>query len=152
MVSILGEGGVGKTRLSMAVAEAVAEDLDATPFVDGVWFVSCAAIAASAATQEQLAISIGAAVGIQFQGAKSAFEQLTDYIAKKAMLLIIDNFEHLEAYFWLLELLLQRAKSVQLLITSRHALGGLDERSIRLDGLEIPLFTENQMRPHHQPI
>lgn len=70
LVSILGEGGVGKTRPALAVAERLVADPSATPFSDGVWFISCAGIDASLTAPEQLVIHIGTAIGIQFQGRK----------------------------------------------------------------------------------
>jgi len=144
LVSIVGEGGVGKTRLALAVGQKLIVN-PTTPYVDGVWFVSCAGIDAGYTAQEQLAINIGVTIGLRFQGAKSATEQLTTHLANRAMLLILDSFEHLLANLSFVVSLLQQARKLQFLITSRHALPLQSDYSLRLDGLESPPFAQNEI-------
>lgn len=145
LVSILGEGGVGKTRLALAVAERLVADPSATPFSDGVWFISCAGIDASLTAPEQLVIHIGTAIGIQFQGRKPLSEQLTDYLFNKSMLLVLDNFEHLSEHIPLLLSWVELARNLQLLVTSRHTLNIQSDLYMRLNGLEVPPFAHYEI-------
>ena len=141
LISIVGEGGVGKTRLAVAVAEKLVSGAVQTPYHDGIWFISCAGIDDGPTTQEQLAINISTAIGVQFQGTKSLIDQLIDYLANKSLLLIIDNFEHLAEHVQLFLSLVQQSRKLQLLITSRHQLNVQCDICLRLDGLAIPSLT-----------
>ena len=142
MVVIMGEGGVGKTGLALVAVEKILTNDKTAPYLDGIWFVSCAGIEAAANAAELLSINIGSAIGIQFRGAKTPFEQLSDYLASKTMLLILDNVEHLEPQISLLFTLLNRAPNLQLLLTSRHQLAIRHYQSLRSDGLETPIAAQ----------
>ncbi|HLK57593.1 MAG TPA: tetratricopeptide repeat protein [Chthonomonadaceae bacterium] len=130
LVTILGTGGMGKTRLAIAVGEAVA-----SAFPDGVWFVELAALS----EPERVAQTVATTLGIPEQPGKSPLETLTERLASRSLLLILDNCEHLaQSCVALAENLLPICSGVHLLATSRHPLGSLGERRYRLPPLEMP--------------
>ena len=141
IIFILGEGGVGKTRLALTIGDALVKDPTALYYENGVWFVSCAGIDAHSAAQ-QLVINIGSVLGLQFQGSTPLLEQLTDYLSDKSLLLIIDNVEHLAGSLDLLLSLQRQNSHLQILVTSRHQLDIPNQVSLRLDGLQIPPFAQ----------
>ena len=121
LVTMTGAGGMGKTRLALAVAQQLVDDISApagatavAPFPDGVFFVALAPINEAA----QLAPTTAAALSFRpgpAAGRGGADEQLRDYLAGKRLLLVLDNFEQLagkgtdegagEGAAWLAELL-----------------------------------------------
>ena len=107
LVTLTGAGGMGKTRLALAVAQQLVDDVSAPAvFADGIFFVALAPISAAA----QLVPTIAAALAFRpapAEGRGSAAEQLRDYLAGKRLLLVLDNFEQLaaEGAAWLAELL-----------------------------------------------
>lgn len=145
LVSIVGEGGIGKTRLALEVAERIATGFSETHFTDGIWFIQSAGIDSGFTVQEHLSIHIAMAIGIQLQGAKPLVEQLTEYLKNKSILLIFDNFEHLSEHVQLLISWLEKTRKLQLLITSRHTLNIQSDLHLRLDGLEPPPFAHYEI-------
>ena len=130
LLSIVGPGGIGKSRLAQRVA---AQQLD--NFRDGVYFVSLAQTQTGAAIPlaiaETLLLSFGA-------GQKSPFEQLFEMIGSRQLLLVLDSFEHLMDGVDLLVTLLQQAPEVVLLVTSRERLNLQAEDLFELHGLAVP--------------
>jgi len=140
LLTLTGEGGIGKTHLAIAVAESVFEH-----FPDGVWFVSLFSITPGPDLYDQLATTIGAAMKITFGGATALFSQLVAQLHAKRMLLVLDNFEHLiDGASFVMEML-QQTQSLKVLVTSRQRLNFLAEYSFRLDGLSIPDEEEAQV-------
>jgi predicted ATPase len=132
LVTLLGPGGIGKTRLALAVAERCRRD-----FADGVYFVPLQALQ----DPHQVAAAVGKALGYTFHGGASAQEQVADYVRTKALLLILDNFEHLlSAATWLTDLL-HTAPQLQILTTSRARLNVVEEQLFFLGGLALPPVT-----------
>jgi hypothetical protein len=92
LLTLVGPGGCGKTRLAL---EAAAARLDAHEH--GVFFVSLAPLEAA----EEIVPTVARAVGFTFYGAAAGGEtvaprqQLLDYLRNKSMLLVMDNYEHL---------------------------------------------------------
>jgi predicted ATPase/DNA-binding SARP family transcriptional activator len=129
LITLLGPGGIGKTRLALqaAVDEAV-------EFRDGVFFVPLALINA----RELIAPAMLAALGARLQGPRDPKEQLLDYLRGREVLLVLDNLEHLLAEADLLTNLLARAPGVTLLVTSRERLNLQSEWVFDLQGLEVP--------------
>lgn len=161
LVTIVGQGGVGKTRLALAVAQSLVDHLTAgdavelenspasmvglgnpveltRQFSDGIWFVALADIMPTATVTEQLAAAIGVALRMPFLHTEALATQLRDYLREKALLLILDNFEQLQAGVPFLLTLLHEAQHLTLLITSRQPLNLQAEYVFTLRGLPVP--------------
>ncbi len=133
LVTILGPGGMGKTRLALALGAVLLQDLP-----DGVFFVDLAAL--NRASEIPLAI----AAAIDFQAAdKSASlaAQLLTMLSRRHLLLIMDNFEHLPDGGALINDILQQCPKVSLLVTSRQRLNLASETRFELGGLDYPETT-----------
>jgi predicted ATPase/DNA-binding CsgD family transcriptional regulator len=130
LVTILGPGGMGKTRLAL---EAAAAQL--TNFENGVYFISLSPLS-SAGT---IATTIGDAIGLQFYGGGDPEQQLLGYLHNKAMLLVLDNFEHLlDGGVHLVGDIFTHAAGVKMLVTSREKLNLYSEVAFAIEGMEFP--------------
>jgi predicted ATPase len=94
------------------------------------------------ASQEQLCTLIGKTLGLQLQSDKAAAAQVGNFLSQKSLLLIIDNFEPFSDHLDLLLPWVQKTKSLQILITSRHILNTQGDINLRLQGLEAPPFAD----------
>ncbi len=128
LLTVVGPGGAGKSRLAIALAEQL--DLR---FLDGVCFVPLAGLAQA----DELAPAMAAALGLTFgQGEPTAV--VRSFLRQKELLLILDNAEHLpEAADWLGHLL-GEAPELKLLVTSRERLNLRWEQVFTLGGLACP--------------
>lgn len=131
LLTLTGPGGIGKTRLSIEVASALAE---LKAFTGGVWFVSLSTIA----TPELLVSAIADALKFSFYGPTDPKEQLLDYLRDKELLLVLDNFEQLLAAAPLVAELLATCAHVKALVTSREALRVRGEREFEVPPLVLP--------------
>ena len=86
LLTLTGPGGVGKTRLALAIAAEVAGD-----FPDGVAWVELAPLGDSSL----VAVAVARALGIQDAGERPLVEALATSVAARRLLLVLDNFEHL---------------------------------------------------------
>ena len=137
LVSVIGAGGVGKTRLALEVAHALAHDA-APLFPDGIFAVPLAALTAGEPLDEMLATAIAGALGLTFSGPEAPAAQVRNYLRTRTMLLLLDNVEHLSAGTPFLVALLQGAPGLKLLATSRERLHIRGEWLLALDGLAYP--------------
>ena len=130
LLTLVGSGGVGKTRLALHVG---AELLDRYP--DGVWFVDLAPI-----SDPELVSSVTAqALGMSQQQGQRVDEAIAQWLKRKKLLLIFDNCEHvLEPVARLAALILAAAPDVRLLATSRQALNIAGEAAHQLPSLPLP--------------
>lgn len=140
LLTILGPGGIGKTRLALAVAETQVE-----MFRDGVAFVPLAGATPAGPDEAVEALVAGIANALQytFVAQQRPRDALLNHLADKELLLILDNVETLRpAGRWLADVL-RRAPGVKLLVTSRERLGVMGEWLFELQGLSFaPTLTE----------
>ena len=129
LLTIVGPGGIGKTRLAIEVA-ACQRNL----FPDGVWFVPLAPLSSS----EYLIPAIADALEFRFQGSTTPQEQLFNYLRNKRALLVLDNVEHLLDGAGLFPAILKCSPQVKLLITSRERVNLLSEWVFEIHGLPVP--------------
>lgn len=137
LLTIVGEGGVGKTRLALAVAQKITKP----SFPDGVYFVPLVDMTASANLADQLATAIGQTLDVTFSGQSTPTAQLLHHLATRRLLLILDNFEQLCGDPTFVLELLQKTNAVKLLITSRRRLNVQAEYPWLLTGLPLPCVT-----------
>ncbi|WP_058044693.1 AfsR/SARP family transcriptional regulator [Streptomyces roseifaciens] len=133
LVTLLGPGGAGKTRLSLEAAEAAAGD--GGGWSDGVWFAELAPVDDPATVPEAVLTALGGretvvrttADGLRAAGDASATDplaRLAEHCAPRRMLLVLDNCEHVvDAAARLAETLLAHCPGVTVLATSREPLG-----------------------------
>lgn len=130
LLTLLGPGGVGKTRLAVETARACE-----AMFLNGVWFAPLASVSSQPGA---LASALAAALSMNTSGANPVAQQVLDYARERELLLVLDNMEHLlDETGWLGDLLSQ-APHVKLLVTSRERLDLQAERLFALDGLPVP--------------
>jgi len=136
MLTLVGPGGIGKTRLAIEAAACMQE-----VFADGVYFIPLASVGSI----DAVIATIANAIHFSFHGPIDPKLQLLNYLQDKQLLLIVDNVEHLldgtphhETIVEILVQILQRAALVKLLATSRECLGLQDEWVFEVQGLPIP--------------
>lgn len=127
LLTIVGPGGMGKTRLALKVAESQLKN-----FADGVFFIEVQ----PAATHESLIGEITSAVGHKFFQGASPERSLKDYLQDKQLLLVLDNFEAALAHVSLVVSILHAAPAVKILVTSQAPLDSVEEWQFPLHGLE----------------
>ncbi len=137
LLTLLGPGGIGKTRLALQVAAG-----HLPVFGDGVAYVSLAGVEAGdrpdANLAWDLASALAGALNTPFRDSEDAQTQLTAVLRPLELLLVIDNFEHLAGEAELLADLLAAAPRCKLLVTSRQQLDLLEEWVYELQGLPLP--------------
>lgn len=148
-LTLIGPGGIGKSRLAIALGEQMQ-----TTFMHGVWFVPLAAVppereetGESAYLLDRLATTISTSLGLQLHGAQHPTQQLTTYLRDKTLLLILDNFEHLSGGVDLLVSLLQEAPHLRLVVTSRHRLRFQAQLVYQVNGLPLPAEKAEETLP-----
>jgi predicted ATPase/DNA-binding CsgD family transcriptional regulator len=130
LVTLTGPGGVGKTRLALEVANAVHRS-----FPDGTVLVELDQVSDPALVVNQIAVS----VGLREQGGRAPLEMLTDYLASRQLLLVLDNSEHVvEAIAELADALLHACPELRILATSREWLGIAGEVVFAVVPLGLP--------------
>jgi predicted ATPase/DNA-binding winged helix-turn-helix (wHTH) protein len=135
LVSIIGPGGIGKTRLAQEVARA----LVAQGEFEGVWWVDLAPVASG----EALGRAVASAAGLQLEEG-SAGERIAAALHGSHVALVLDNCEHLaDEAAQLVHVLLERVPGVRLLATSQVPLRVAGEHVYRVDPLEMPSASSN---------
>lgn len=130
LTTLTGAGGSGKTRLAIQVATDLIDH-----YAHGVWWIELAALTDGA----QLVKAVAKALGICETSHDSCRQRLIDFLAKKQLLLVIDNCEHLlEATALLIAELLQCAPNLQILATSRIGFGLPGEAIWQVPTLPLP--------------
>lgn len=133
LITLTGPGGIGKTRLAVAVAADAADDVET--FADGVWLVALEALS----EEEQVERQIASVFGWKEAPRQTPRESLTSHMRFKKLLLILDNCEHLlEASADAAKHLLRECAGVRVLATSREALGITGETVWTVPNLAVP--------------
>lgn len=147
LLTLIGVGGIGKTRLSIQVAAEIGPQ-----FTHGVYFVPLEAVS----TPDLLAPALADGLDLALAGPDEPQAYLFNYLRDKELLLVLDNFEQLIAppegvnetvrqkALNLLTHLLQTAPAVKLLVTSREALNLPNEWIYALRGLATPVGIESE--------
>jgi predicted ATPase/DNA-binding SARP family transcriptional activator/predicted negative regulator of RcsB-dependent stress response len=128
LLTIVGPGGVGKTRLALQAAWTALDDL-----AGGAWYISLVSLEDTAG----LAAVMASTLGISFFGKASLEAQVVRYLRRKELLLVLDNAEHLISQTladFLMEILTQ-APAVRIMATSRERLVMQAEQVLALPGL-----------------
>jgi len=130
LVTVTGPGGVGKTRLAGEVAGQVA-----ARFADGAWLAELAPVRDPA----QVASVVAVTLGVREQPGVPAAEALMRVLARRQLLLVLDNCEHvIGAAAQLCAGLLQACDDIRILATSRERLRIAGEAAYRLAPLPVP--------------
>jgi predicted ATPase/class 3 adenylate cyclase len=137
LLTLLGPGGTGKTRLALQLAAGVSER-----FASGAAFVQLAPVR----DPELVVPGIAQSLGVREQPGESALETLLEYLRDKELLLVLDNFEQVLAAAPALSTLLAEAPRLKLIATSRTPLRLNGEQSYRVPQLgqadSVALFAE----------
>lgn len=132
LVTVVGPGGMGKTRLAVALAHHLAQP--ASRFRDGITFVPLASVTTGA----QLESAIAGALDVKLDGSRPILPQLGEWLASADTLLVLDNFEQLIPFAAVLGDLLDHTTRLRLLVTSRRPTLLLAEQQVPLGGLPLP--------------
>ncbi len=164
LITVSGMGGIGKTRLVLAVAHLWIEDavpclgnaeyqghadagnllagvsssVDSARFQDGIYFVALAGVLADGNLVENLAIAITDSLQLPRNSQLDPTSELLSELRNKDMLLILDNFEHLVSGVDFLLEILRHAPNLTILVTSRTILDVQAEHIYWLTGLALP--------------
>lgn len=133
LITILAQGGMGKTRLAMALAESIVNEKQ---YQDGVYVVELASLSSA----EDISDAIADACSFQFLGEGTSKQQLLTILHERRMLLVLDNFEHLPDGFTLVSEILQSASNITIIVTSRQRLSQQGETLYHLSGMAFPEF------------
>lgn len=130
LVSLLGAGGAGKTRLAIQVAADLIEE-----FKNGVWLTELAPLEDPALVVQTVASKLG----VREVAGRALLDSLVDYLQPKTLLLVLDNCEHLvAACAQMVTALLRACPNLRVLATSREALGIVGEAVYRVPPLSRP--------------
>ena len=135
LLTLVGPGGIGKTRLALAAAERHAAD-----YADGVCFIPCQGVESGT----DLATMVADALHLAFRATENPLQQLLGRLQDQRLLLVFDNVEHLlveeagkGSLIRLLTGLIQTSPALKLIVTSRTVIHIREEWVFRVDGLQL---------------
>ncbi len=147
LLTLIGSGGSGKTRLAQEVARTLAND-----FINGAVFVPLAVVH----TADDLIAALAEALGLTFVVRTEPRTQLINWLRDKELLLVLDNFEQLLTAADQLVACLKAAPDLKILVTSRQRLNLQAEWLIEINGLieteATTLFEHSALRAQPNPI
>ena len=129
LITVLGAGGMGKTRLALEAAKT-----QVGRFHHGVFFVSLTSLQ----TVESIVPTVAKTLDFSFYAGSEPQQQLLNYLRQKSVLLIMDNFEHLLDGVGLVTDILKTAPDLRILATSRERLNVRGEQLFHLAGMDLP--------------
>ncbi|MEO7741659.1 MAG: tetratricopeptide repeat protein [Usitatibacter sp.] len=130
LVTVVGMGGLGKTRLALHAAAGVLDD-----FSDGVWLVELAAIQDA----RRVSQAVASALGVREEAGSTLEEALLRYAKGRRALIVLDNCEHLLGECaQLARRILNAGEGIRILASSREPLKVAGEAVYQLAGLEVP--------------
>lgn len=132
LISVIGPGGVGKTRLVLESVQGLQES-----FTDGIFIIPLAALSSA----DQIVPWIAEQLNFRFHAATGQKNQLYEFMGNKQLLLVMDNFEHLVSGSPLVADLLQNLPDIKVLVTSRLRLNLASEVVFPLRGMNYPDLT-----------
>ncbi|MBI5030656.1 MAG: tetratricopeptide repeat protein [Chloroflexi bacterium] len=148
LLTLVGAGGSGKTRLSIQVSM---ELMDAPQFRDGVWWVELATVTDAELVQQ----AIAKALGVGQVPRRTTLETIVNYLRAKNLLLILDNCEHvIDVTARVVETLLRECADVKILATSREPLDIAGEAIWQVPTLSVPtdLQTREQLLMRYEGV
>lgn len=131
LINIVGQGGIGKTRLAL---QAAAKNIE--KFRHGVYFIPLDAL--TIGSIQFLVFTIADALKFSFYSREDPKIQLINYLREKEMLMVMDNFEHLIAEAELLTEIFENAPKIKFLVTSRERLRLKGEWIVEIKGMDYP--------------
>lgn len=129
LLTFVGLGGVGKTRLALEVANR-----QMGRFADGVWYIALDSLQSAQAIITAVADSLK----LVLRGSDDPQQQLMRYVQGKEMLLLFDNFEHLVHGASLISEILHQSPNLKIIVTSREMLDLAEEWLYQVEGLPFP--------------
>ncbi len=140
LLTLVGPGGIGKTRLALQAAARCIDPETSfdTRFTDGVFVVPLAAGPGQDNQPNSLLAAMADALHYDLQGPVHPQAQLLNHLRDKHLLLILDNFEHLVAEARQLGDILRLVPGIKLLVTSRARLNLQEEWLLEVQGLAYP--------------
>ena len=130
IVTLVGPGGIGKTRLAL---QAAADSID--DFADGVWFVDLSPVADEAL----IPLATAGALGLREEPGREVTATLADHLRTRSTLIVLDNCEHvIDASAKLVAGLLSECEGLRVLATSREPLRVYGEATWQIPTLETP--------------
>lgn len=139
LVTLIGTGGTGKTRLMLQAAERLAGQ-----FADGAWLAELAPLGDAS----QIITEIARALGVPDAPGRPPIVTVSDFLASKELLLLLDNAEHLvDGVADVTGRLLAVAPGLRILATSREALRVPGERILQVPSLACPVISERAVGP-----
>jgi len=129
LLTLLGPGGTGKTRIALQLAAECLDD-----FTDGAFFVTLDSVRDT----EHVAMAIASALGLKEGGGSQVRGAVDDFLASRNLLLVLDNFEQVVEAAPLVSELLRGAAGLKVVVTSREALRVPGERVLAVSPLELP--------------
>jgi predicted ATPase len=136
LVTLTGPGGIGKTRLALAVAERARES-----FADRVAFVPLAGVS----DHSLVASTIAADLGVHDPGNRPLLEVITAHLSEKNLLMLIDNFEQVVNAAPVVSELLAAAPGLKVLVTSRRPLRLYGESEFPLSPLAVAVDSSERV-------
>ncbi len=128
LLTLVGPGGVGKTRLAIQVARELRDD-----FPDGVWFISFAQVRDSC----MVLAAVRQVLGVEEEAGQPLVTTIASALSGK-QLLVLDNFEHIVAAAPAITELLTAAPQLKILVTSRVVLHVYGEHEFVVSPLQLP--------------